>query len=61
VHATLKIYDMLGREISTLIDEEKNPGRYTVKWDATKVASGVYFYRLIAGDFVQTRRLSFIK
>jgi hypothetical protein len=32
-----------------------------VKWDASKVASGVYFYRLIAGDFVQTRRLSFIK
>jgi hypothetical protein len=61
VRATLKIYDMLGREIATLIDEQKNPGRYTVRWDASRVASGVYFYRLIAGDFVQTRRLSFIK
>ncbi|MCX6143849.1 MAG: aryl-sulfate sulfotransferase [Ignavibacteriales bacterium] len=61
VKATLRIYDMLGREIATLIDEEKNPGRYTVRWDAGKVASGVYFYRLIAGDFVQTRRMALIE
>ncbi len=61
VKATLRIYDMLGREIATLVDEVKSPGRYTVRWDAGKNASGVYFYRLIAGDFVQTRRLVFIK
>jgi flagellar hook assembly protein FlgD len=61
VRATLKVYDMLGREIVTLVDEERNPGRYTVQWDASKVASGVYFYRLIVGDFVQTRKLVLIK
>ncbi|MCX6142658.1 MAG: T9SS type A sorting domain-containing protein, partial [Ignavibacteriales bacterium] len=61
VKATLRIYDMLGREITTLVDEVKSPGRYTLRWDAGKSASGVYFYRLIAGDFVQTRRLTFIK
>jgi len=61
VRATLRIYDMLGREIATLIDEEKNPGRYSIRWDAGRYASGVYFYRLIAGDFVQTRKLSLIK
>jgi hypothetical protein len=61
VKATLRIYDMLGREIVTLVDEQKTPGRYTVRWDAGRFASGVYFYRLVAGDFVQTRRLTFIK
>jgi hypothetical protein len=61
VRATLRIYDMLGREIETLMDEEKNPGRYSVRWNAGRCASGVYFYRLIAGDFVQTRKLMLMK
>ena len=61
VKATLRIYDMLGRVVATLIDEQKSPGRYTVRWDAGKHASGVYFYRLIAGDFVQTQRMTIIK
>ncbi|MDP2886344.1 MAG: T9SS type A sorting domain-containing protein [Ignavibacteria bacterium] len=69
VRATLRIYDMLGREIATLLDDEKSPGKYTVKWDAGKNSSGVYFYRLIAGDastgsarsFVQTRKLMLLK
>jgi len=61
VRATLRVYDMLGREIATLIDDERTPGKYTVKWDAGRCASGVYFYRLIAGDFVQTRKLVLLK
>jgi photosystem II stability/assembly factor-like uncharacterized protein len=61
VRASLKIYDMLGREVETLVEEVKSPGRYTVRWDAGKFASGVYFYRLIAGDFVQTRKLTLMK
>jgi|GEM_PF-1206245 len=61
VRATLRIYDMLGREIATLLDDEKSPGKYTVKWDAGKNSSGVYFYRLIAGDFLQTRKLMLLK
>jgi hypothetical protein len=61
VRTTLKIYDMLGREIAMLLDEEKNPGKYSLRWDAGRYASGVYFYRLIAGDFVQTRKLTLIK
>lgn len=61
VRATLRIYDMLGREVATLVDEEKTPGKYTMKWDAGRHASGVYFYRLVAGDFVQTRKLMLVK
>lgn len=61
IRATLKIYDMLGREITTLIDEEKTPGKYNVRWDAGRYASGVYFYRLVAGGFVQTKKLVLLK
>lgn len=53
----LKIYDVLGREISTLVHEKKQPGEYTVEWNAVNVPSGVYFYRLVAGDFVQTKKM----
>jgi uncharacterized membrane protein len=61
VRATIKIFDMLGREIATLVDEEKAPGKYTVRWEAGKNATGIYFYRLVAGDFVQTRKLVLLK
>jgi uncharacterized delta-60 repeat protein len=57
----LKVFDLLGREITTLINEVKQPGSYTVQWDASGVSSGVYFYRLRAGDFVQTRRMMILK
>jgi photosystem II stability/assembly factor-like uncharacterized protein len=45
---TLKVYDLLGREVTTLVNEAKEPGRHTVAWDASGVASGVYFYRIEA-------------
>lgn len=56
-NVVLKIYDVLGREVATLVDEKKQPGEYTIVWNACDLASGVYFYRLVAGDFVQTRRM----
>jgi hypothetical protein len=59
--ATLKIFDLLGREIATLLDEERNAGRYKVKWDARTFSSGIYFYRLKAGDFVQTKKLLLVR
>jgi hypothetical protein len=60
---TLKVYDILGREIITLINEEKNPGSYTVKFDASKynLASGIYFYQLKAGNFLSTKKMVLIK
>jgi hypothetical protein len=57
----LKIYDILGREIKTLVNEEKQSGTFTVNFNAGDLASGVYFYQLQAGDFVQTKKLVLMK
>jgi hypothetical protein len=66
---TIKVYDLLGREISTLVNEEKQPGYYEIKFNGTSLPSGVYFYRLQAGDpsfrsgqgFTQTKKLVLMK
>ena len=57
----LSVYDLLGREVRVLVDEKKEPGIYEVKFDGTGLSSGMYFYRMNAGDFVQTRRLMLLK
>jgi hypothetical protein len=59
--ATLSVYDVLGRELSTLVDEKLAPGTYTREWDATGQPSGVYFYRLKAGDYVATKKLVLLR
>jgi hypothetical protein len=56
-HVTLAVYDILGREVKMLVNEEMKPGNYKVTFDGTDLASGVYVYRLRAGDFVQSRKL----
>jgi hypothetical protein len=58
---TLKVYDVLGREVVTLVNETKQPGNYEVKFEGANLPSGVYFYKLTAGDFVQTKKLMLIK
>ncbi|MFH1196685.1 MAG: T9SS type A sorting domain-containing protein [bacterium] len=58
---TLKMYDMLGREIITLINEKKLPGKYKVNLDGSNFPSGVYLYRLTAGNFVCTKKLILLK
>jgi len=58
---TLKIYDVLGNEIVTLVDEFKPAGRYEVELNALSLPSGVYFYKLKAGEFVQTRKMILLK
>jgi hypothetical protein len=58
---TLKIYDITGREIKTLVNEIKNPGSYIVSFNGTEFASGVYFYRIQSGDFVQVKKMVLIK
>jgi len=57
----LKVYDILGREIKTLVNEIKQVGNYRVEFNARNLASGVYFYRMQAGDFVQTKKLILLK
>ena len=58
---TLKAYDMLGREVATLVNEEKPAGRYNVTFDASKYSSGVYFYRITAGGFSQIKKMVLLK
>ena len=58
---SLRVYDVLGREVATLVNEVKEPGMYTVLLDAGGLASGVYLYRMEAGDFVQTRKLVVVR
>ena len=63
---TLTVYDILGRELVTLVDGFKSAGRYSITWDGSnregnRVSSGVYFYRLKADDFVEARKMIFLK
>lgn len=58
---TLKVFDMLGREIAILVNEYKNVGNYEVRFDASPFTSGTYFYKLRTGDFFQTNKLILLK
>ena len=53
--------DFLGREVAVLVNERKNAGSYEVNFDARNLASGVYFYRLQAGSFVETKKLLLVR
>jgi hypothetical protein len=57
----LKIFNLLGQEVATLLNEEKTSGIYQVEFDASTLPSGVYFYRLQAGDFVQTKKMILLR
>jgi hypothetical protein len=59
--AIVKVIDMLGREVATLVNEVKEPGTYTVEFRASSLASGVYFYRLQAGTYVETKKLLLLR
>ena len=56
-YVTLKIYNVLGKEVDKLIDDFRPAGEFKVEWDVSNVASGLYFYTLKAGNFEQTRKL----
>ncbi|MBW7888535.1 MAG: T9SS type A sorting domain-containing protein [Bacteroidetes bacterium] len=58
---TLKVYDLVGREVSTLVNEQLNAGRYSVRWNAANFASGIYFYKLTAGSFTQVKKMMVMK
>ena len=58
---TLKVYNILGQEVATLVNEKREAGRYGVEFDGSKLTSGVYFYRLVTGDFGSTKKFILIK
>ncbi|MHB8580552.1 MAG: T9SS type A sorting domain-containing protein [Ignavibacteriaceae bacterium] len=57
----LKIYDLLGRDVATLVNKEQTTGNYKVRFNGNNLASGVYFYRLKAGNFAETKKLVLLK
>jgi hypothetical protein len=60
-NVTLKVYDVLGNEIATLVNEEKPVGEYEVEFEGTGLPSGIYFYQLKAGSFIQTKKMVLLK
>jgi hypothetical protein len=59
--ATLKVYNLLGQEVATLVHEEMESGTYSVSWNAASYSSGLYFYKLQAGEFAETKRMILLK
>jgi len=60
-HVTLKVYDILGKEVAALVDREQEQGRYEVSFDGSKLSSGVYICRITAGEFVKSIKMNLIK
>jgi nitrate/TMAO reductase-like tetraheme cytochrome c subunit len=58
---TIKVYDITGREVVTLVNEKLAAGKYAVTWDAAQFASGAYIYRIVAGNFVETKKMVVVK
>jgi hypothetical protein len=61
VFTTLKVYDVLGNEVAILVNEERQPGVYEVEFDASSLASGIYLCQLKTGNFVDTKKMIFLK
>ena len=57
----LEIYNTLGQKVATLVDSRQQAGYRSITWDASKVSSGLYFYKLTAGDFTEARRMMLVK
>jgi hypothetical protein len=61
MHVTLKVYDVLGKEVANLVDEVQSAGYKSAMFDGSGFPSGVYFYRLTAGTFVEMKKMIFAK
>ena len=57
----MKVYDILGQEVATLIDGPLEAGHYSMKFQLSTLASGVYFYRIVSGDFVSIKKMIMVK
>lgn len=57
----LKVYDLLGREVATLVNKEQNPGKYQISFDGSMLSSGMYIYRLQAGNFIETKKMQLLR
>ena len=60
-YVTITIYNLLGQKVATLVNKKQPAGNYKVEWDAGGFTSGLYYYRIEAGNFVQTRKMIYLK
>jgi hypothetical protein len=60
-HVRLSIFDVLGKEVSVLVNEKQSSGSYEVRWNASALPSGVYFYRLESGSFSDVKKMILVK
>ena len=60
-HVTLKVYDMLGKEVAMLVNGQNSMGNHSVEFNANRLASGIYIYRISAGTFTQTKKMVLMK
>ena len=60
-YVTLQVFNLLGEAVATLVDDKRDPGRYTVTFDGSKHASGMYLYRIVAGEYAQTKKMLLMK
>ncbi|MCF8242933.1 MAG: T9SS type A sorting domain-containing protein [Melioribacteraceae bacterium] len=61
LHTSLSVYDILGREVKTLLNKNLEPGTYEIEFDGSDFASGVYFYQLRSGEFIDTKKFVLLK
>ncbi|MFO7525079.1 MAG: T9SS type A sorting domain-containing protein, partial [Ignavibacteriaceae bacterium] len=61
LQVVLKVYDMLGREVATLVNQEMQPGVYEIEFNAPQLSSGIYYYQLKAGTFVETKKMIIVR
>ncbi|MDK9701210.1 MAG: T9SS type A sorting domain-containing protein, partial [bacterium] len=60
-YTKLTVFDLLGRQVGTLVNENLTAGKHAVRYDASRIAAGVYFYRIESGNFQQTRKMVLVK
>ncbi|MCP5064552.1 MAG: T9SS type A sorting domain-containing protein [Ignavibacteriae bacterium] len=60
-NVSLKVYDILGKEVTTLVNKQQKSGSYEVNFDASKLSSGVYYYQLKSGDFIETKKMIYLQ
>jgi hypothetical protein len=57
----LKVFDIMGREVATIVSEQMLGGTYSRQWNAANISSGIYFYRIQAGSFIETKKLVLLR
>ncbi|MFH0989363.1 MAG: T9SS type A sorting domain-containing protein, partial [bacterium] len=60
-NVSLKIFNVLGQVVASLVDTKQDAGRYTITFDASKISSGIYFYQISVGNFSSTKKMTFLK